>query len=368
MVNKTFQNYIVNHLNLEKSCDGECTGDHADTCEKCMIIDAHKYLYGSLREKLALSSEVDSSSNDITPFLTGSYRRHTIIRPPKDVDGFVPLNADDYQDYTPKEIIELVYSELLEIYSDYDPQPEISVQSHSVCVQFSDTFGADVIPAFPDGDLYKIPELDGTEDGRWLVSNPKKHIEFVSKVNQDNNGLVVPIAKLLKSWRRDKFESKSIDMKAFHLEMLAVSIFEDHPIKAISSGLLTFFKNAQDYLQGTVADPALKEAGIESNLNDLLDESDKNNLIDLIAEELESAEQAIQLEEENKSVDALDHWKKIFTADGFSETANDTIGKQIASELTRGTTIYRTQDNQRYSFESSDETRSVPKSRSWQNE
>lgn len=365
MINSVLEKYIKNYLNLQKSCEDECEGNNEDNCEKCMIISAHRFLYGSLKQRLALSSEVDSSSDDIQPFLTGSYRRHTIISPPKDVDGFVPLNADDYQDFTPKEIIELVYSELIEVYKDQDHQPEITIQSHSVSVKFSDTFGADVIPAFPDGELYKIPELDGSEDGKWLISNPKKHIEFVSRVNKKNNGLVIPVVKLLKSWRRDKFETNGIDMKAFHLEMLAVYIFDEYEVSDFSQGLVTFFTYAKNFLHNVLPDPALAEVGENSDLNELLSHKDKTQVIQLILQDSDRAKRASELEASGKTQDAIELWKEIFTSDDFAKTANLVAGEQLAEKL-RTAPLYTSSSNPSLSFErQSDDSRRIPATRSW---
>jgi tRNA nucleotidyltransferase (CCA-adding enzyme) len=88
---------------------------------------------------------VASQLSVVDDFLTGSYRRHTMIGPLKsaDVDVLIVLDRG-YKDRGPRAVLELVKKTLLD---EYKTGTQISRNGQAVTITFSD-FIVDVVPAF----------------------------------------------------------------------------------------------------------------------------------------------------------------------------------------------------------------------------
>ena len=94
-------------------------------------------------------------------FLTGSYKRNTMIAPlgQADVDLFVVLHADYFNNYTQVGLLEAVRSSLRK---QYPSTPRFSKNGQAVTITFSD-FQMDVVPAF-----YR-------QGGGYLIPNASRH-------------------------------------------------------------------------------------------------------------------------------------------------------------------------------------------------
>ena len=124
-------------------------------------------------------------------FLTGSYKRHTMISPLKeaDVDVFVVLDASHYAVGGQANLLDRVRDVLLET---YPTTPKISRNGQAVTITFTD-FVVDVVPAFHrQGGGYLIPD---SVNGRWTSTNPKVHETFITTSNTLHGGNLVPMIK-----------------------------------------------------------------------------------------------------------------------------------------------------------------------------
>lgn len=318
-VQKVFENYLKDHLELRKECEGKCDGEN-DKCEKCQIIKAHRFLREKLKEYLSIMEEFESSGDeDIYSFLTGSYKRDTLIRPPKDVDFFIVLKEDDYKDFSPAEVLNLLHAVIVDIFPKKE-EGEIRVKTHSITIDYTNEFGIDVIPAFEDGRNFRIPHVPQGGEEEWLVSNPRVHQKVVSEANEKSEGKLVPIIKLIKSWKRDKCVPENIDVKSFHLEMLAVKILGAGEVENYSSGLAKFFDESIQYLdEPCIPDPANPTNYIDGDLED----SDRTKLIELVSKDGEFAQAALSFEEEGEDDKAIVEWKKVFTSLSFKKSSDE---------------------------------------------
>lgn len=153
-------------------------------------------------------------------FLTGSYRRQTLIGPlnQADVDVVVVLDRK-YKDRGPRAVLELVRKALL---VEYTRTPAISRNGQAVTITFSD-FVVDVVPAFlrPWWTWNEGWEICDSGSDRWITTNPKKHVEISAAANRAHGGQMVPRIKQLKAWNRTAGEP----LRSFHLEALAWSVF-----------------------------------------------------------------------------------------------------------------------------------------------
>lgn len=156
----------------------------------------------------------------VDDFLTGSYRRHTMIGPLKgaDVDIVVVLDRS-YQDRGARAVLELVKQALLD---EYKKGTMISRNGQAVTITFTD-FVVDVVPAFsrPWWSWEVGWEICDSGRDRWITTNPKKHVEISAAANRAHGGHLVPRIKQLKAWNRTAGEP----FRSFHLEALAWSIF-----------------------------------------------------------------------------------------------------------------------------------------------
>jgi len=280
-----FDKYLANHLNLTK--------------EDIKKVQVHI----ELREKLETKLEFKGKDDDETySFLTGSYSRNTAIRPPKDVDFFIVLNDKKYGDLKPSELLNLLEKTLKEILPDIT----IFQQTHSVTIEYDEEFSIDVIPAFEiNSELYKIPHVSEKSDS-WLESNPKIHGEKLTESNDTVNGLLVPLVKLLKAWKRDKCSY----VKSFHLELLAIEIINNSDIESYANGINLFFDSASNYLENScIVDPANSDNFVDNYLTD----DERGSLKYLINAEATIAQNAVNLENNGKTDEAIKEWDKIFT-------------------------------------------------------
>lgn len=195
----------------------------------------------------SVRSAVDDGMMVLDSFLTGSYRRSTMIRPltEADVDIFVVLSSKHYEKNGQSNLLRELRTVLRK---KYTKTPEISPNGQAVTITFTD-FRVDVVPSFNrKGGGYLIP--DATQN-RWVGTDPKRHVEIWTARNKQHTGNLVPMIKMLKAWNKSRKVFRS-----FHLEVLALSVFNDIIISDFSSGSRYFFDKARDKIRVKLPDPA----------------------------------------------------------------------------------------------------------------
>lgn len=326
-VEEFFDDFLAEEVNLKKLCE-ICDGSNKE-CDICKVTSRYKSLAKNLQEKLRV---LPTEDNEAKPsiFITGSYRRHTMIRPPKDVDFFIVLDSGEYQDselndlIVPKKLLGKVEEVLNEIFDGEDV--EVKKQRHSVSVIFRDGFSIDVIPAFEsdDGRNYQIPDVDENEN-RYIISNPKTHYQKINEINDktSTNGKkrFKKVARLLKYVKRKKFNTGKSKIRSFHFELLAAEILKGQKINSYAEAIYNFFSESPDYFdKASLVDPA----NPENKIDDYIDDFDQDTK-DSIKGELESlygiAQQATIFEEEGKIEKAIEQWGIIFETESSKKSA-----------------------------------------------
>jgi hypothetical protein len=209
----------------------------------------------------AVSSEMEV----LDSFLTGSYRRSTMIAPlsQADIDIFIVLNPSYYAVDGQTSLLDRVRRVLLRTYTK---TPAISRNGQAVTITFTD-FKVDVVPGFyRTGGGYLIPDAILK---RWIETDPKKHIGLWSDANRAHNGDLIPLIKMVKGWNR----THSSLLRSFHLETLILQILNNVRISDFPSGVRYVFDKARTQVQYTVADPA----GYGGNVGAYLNTPDKMN-------------------------------------------------------------------------------------------
>jgi len=279
--------------------------------ERNLIEEKQSALRERLREKLSLQDD----------FLTGSYKRHTIIKPKNDgekfdVDLFIAFDKEEYGESKLADLRQEVIDALHEIESE-DTELGITAinedQRRSIGVEFGNNFQIDVVPAvqIEKDELYKIFDRRTLEA---VESNPKLHGKLLSEANESTEGLLVPLIKILKAWKREKCDY----VKSFHIELMAVKIFTGTTIERIPKGLFTFFESAEAHFsEACLKDPANSEMLIDEYLDK---DGTREQICALVEAEKAVAKTAVDAEENGKNDDAIKEWEKIF-ADSEAETA-----------------------------------------------
>jgi hypothetical protein len=176
----------------------------------------------------------------ISSFVMGSYKRHTLIRrsdPSKKYDVDVMFVLDE------KEELESLLDTMEVIAASMVDQVE-GIKSYrrqrvSVGLIYDDNFSIDMVPGVAnEDDTYNIFD---SREAKLIKTDPMKHVSIISDLNAKNSELFVPLIKLIKRWKQENADQT---MKSFHLEMLAVQIFETTTIPDLTAGLKKFFSEA----------------------------------------------------------------------------------------------------------------------------
>lgn len=237
----------------------------------------------------------------VDDFLTGSYRRNTMIRPliDADVDIFVVLHSDYFNSGNPRGILDKVKKVLVDYYGQ---GIDISRNGQAVTISYTD-FRVDVVPAFHrSGGGYLIPN---SSNQSWIETNPKSHVEIWSQMNSDKGGSFVPVVKALKRWKNIKCDTIS----SFHLETMALSIFQGNDMKTWNGTLAHFFNQARTVVLQSIPDPA---PGFYGFIDSYLTYSQKLDCVSPIQTAYDRVQRASDFENAGKHYESIEQWRLIF--------------------------------------------------------
>lgn len=239
-------------------------------------------------------------------FLSGSYSRQTLIAPLKqaDIDIVVVLDPKYFHNYNGQNGGQAGLLDLLKrvLKKTYPNTPDISRNGQAVTIQFTD-FVVDVVPAFNQkGGGYLIPN---SLTQAWLSTDPKKHVEIWTAANRNHNADLVPLMKMLKSWNR----ATSTFLRSFHLETMALQIFDNVTISDFPSGARYFFDKGKDYVTKKNPDPA----GYDGDVGGYLNTEEKiKNAVSRFETAHTRALKAEDFASRSYVADAVDMWRMIF--------------------------------------------------------
>lgn len=146
-------------------------------------------LQNSLRDHLKTSENYKEIHRNT--YLSGSYAKHTFIRPKKDSDS-CDIDIIVETNHTIEDDPCTVLTELKDNLAERSCYKNVRIQNHSVGIEMSN-FHIDVVPLAKDskGMLY----IGSSEDGQWRKTNPKGHISWSTDVNQEFSGDYKPLVK-----------------------------------------------------------------------------------------------------------------------------------------------------------------------------
>ena len=204
-------------------------------------------------------------------FLSGSYAKHTCIRPAhddkkRDVDIIVVTN------HTQKDDSKEVLQELYEALVDSNRYETATIQHHSIGIEMGQV-SIDVVPVIEDEndpDLYFIGD---SENGGWELTDPKGHKTWSTEVNQDNNNEYKPLVKIIKWWRKEHCPANRKYPKGITLEKIIADNLGDS-----SSSTENFLIETMDNIISSYKE-AYVDLGIMPVIYDPSDKNSQNNLL-----------------------------------------------------------------------------------------
>lgn len=267
------------------------------------------------RRHQKIRSQIAAELSVADSFLTGSYARHTAVRPLKDVDIMIVL-AEDENDYL-RQNPQCVLNRICEILEPHYPN-RVHPQSRSVTVEFginivddiSDKVVAiDVVPAFPESTNYQIPD---THSGTWILTNPKEHQRIATDCNAALNGHWIPLVKMAKkanSHAGSQNGEKPVRPN-FLLEVMAHTLVVPPWVGPYSLELRALFASVSDLIDQRWPDPA----GLGPDVNSRLLAS-PNELAEAkrwLDETVATCDLALRHARDDRIGAALNTWQKLF--------------------------------------------------------
>jgi hypothetical protein len=260
-------------------------------------------------------------------FVMGSYKRHTLVRrlsedEKYDVDVLFVLNEEEDLEGL-LDTMEIVAESIAD---QVDEIASYRRQKVSVGLQYKDNFCIDMVPGqLNDDGTFNI--FDSREQIP-VKTNPLLHIEVISTLNIKHGELLKPLIKLVKRWKQ---ENAIKTLKSFHLEMLAVTIFNETGIPNLADGLKTFFNEAKRITENNVKiiDPV---GGHDiSGYLDSSDEPQRANAVTALSVAAESLNDA--LNEEVAGNEALSNRALGRIYSEFKNDDDETISQAIGASL-----------------------------------
>lgn len=243
-------------------------------------------------------------------FLTGSYARWTKTKPLKDVDIFCVLADKEkhYRDEHPSILLAAVEKVLVKKYG----RNNVGCQRRSVTVSFGvvevngstngQVMSFDVVPAFPKGDHYEIP--DTARDAGWTETNPEIHAQLAVDAQKAYSDEWKGLVRMMKSWNR--YHDKPIK-PSFLIEVMALEVLYPPWGGTYSREMQAFFAALASRISDTWSDPA----GLGPDVSDSMTAELCRIARDKLLEAERQAAAAIHLERQGKNGEALKAWRAL---------------------------------------------------------
>jgi hypothetical protein len=257
-----------------------------------------------------LYSRIRSGFDVKTDFLSGSYRRHTKTKPLKDVDVMFVLGEKEKwrREKPPIEMLQAFEKCLKKTFSGAD-QTELC--RRAVTVTFEKNYypddhegkvlSIDAVPAFESGkDVYEIPDK---VTGKWIKTNPKKHMEQATEKNDELDGRWVPLVKMAKGWNRAN--GKPIK-PSFLVEVMAEGLVEA-PFSTYPNEVRNLFTAMEANAGSSWPDPA----GLGPPISDQMTPELVTAARKALQEAQRKAALAMRAEETGRQGEALRIWREV---------------------------------------------------------
>jgi predicted nucleotidyltransferase len=178
--------------------------------QKYKIKTSHKHLRENILQKLYYVSNT---------FLTGSYKKKTLINPANDIDVFVVLSGYTQHNITPNTVLDKLKKDLNITY------PETLVKQNKPCIVID--FNHVTFELTPAIEIENYSEVDNkfyipkmSRDNEWqLVENPRILEKELTKANQRLDNKLNPLIKMMKKCK----VNNNLTIPSFEMEKMAIN-------------------------------------------------------------------------------------------------------------------------------------------------
>lgn len=236
-------------------------------------------------------------------FIVGSWGKRTAIRPPNDIDVFMPLPSDVYQrfeTYTGNRqsaLLQEVKNKLLGTY----PQTNMRGDGQVVIVAFN-TITIEVVPVFrwDDAGTWLMPDTNA--GGRWKLVYPGDEIVSLDGADAAGNDNCRPLIQIIKAWKAHC----NVPIKSFHIEQLVAEFIRNYQYRQQSYFYYDWF--VRDFLRFLIGQ---RHARIHAPAsNEMISIGDDWYSRALTA--YERAVEACEHEYQDRIIMAGEEWQKLF--------------------------------------------------------
>ena len=334
-VSDAFRSFLDNTVNIQKE-----DSDRAKRSRDFLIEQIKSLSYNNKFIKLAPEYNC----------FFGSFSRKTKICVIDDIDLMIGLNGgnlviegnkwDDMKlkvkDTSDKSLTELsqkfsgywmqdiyyldsnkVKRKLINALSDIDQYEKAEIHSRGEAVTLklkSYTWNFDIVPAFYCSNYGNSYYLIPNGYGNWKKTNPKIEQDRISRLNQDNNGLVLETVRLVKYWNR---HAQMPNITSYVLETMVLDYFEkgnfyNQMFYTNRNTVYTHFSNVLDYISSHIYYSVNDPKGIQGNINQLTTEQ-RNKIAERAHTDHAKSINALMYEARNNDHrGAIVFWREIF--------------------------------------------------------
>lgn len=208
-------------------------------------------------QKVAVCNVLQARLTLEAVIVSGSFGRHTAIRPLNDIDLFIVLDERKHGPLRSKPARDCLATVQAVLQQAHPHGASIRPQPRSVNITFpSPPVGYDVVPAFRiGGGIYIIPDLDREN---WIRTNPELHAELCKQADTRAGHVLNRLIKAAKHW--NAIHGKHLG--SFHMEVMAYGAFRQPP-----PGLLEGFGQLLRHLSRAILVTSADPAGVGPNID-----------------------------------------------------------------------------------------------------
>lgn len=249
----------------------------------------------------------------------GAFSRKTIVSPLPGsiVDMLIIFRDRDVKDVPPSRVFSKLSEVLIEHFSD-----AYALSNKSALMLPMNNLHYKIHPAYSVSEHhYMLP--DETFD-EWVKYDLTAYNEIFAKENTRHKGKLIEVIRMIKTWNR--VSGNLFD--GYYLELLVTNVLADYEISSYSETIRYIFKTAFSEVVFQQHDPANLDFKVEG-LNEI---ETMFSAMNLTRKSYQLANQAVTLEQEEKTTEALNNWKGLFLQ-AFPSDVDMAVGKARSSGI-----------------------------------
>lgn len=182
------------------------------------------YRYKRITQRLNADFR-ETTSDTANSIYVGSYGRDTAIGKISDLDMAYQLPValyEQYKGYASNGQSALLQAVRASIRKTYD-STHLAADGQVLVINLTDNVKFEILPCFPhqDGSSFIYPDSNG--GGSWEVSNPRAEIAAIKKRNDETNGNLKRLCRMMRAWK----DRQNVDMGGLLIDTLAYAFIND---------------------------------------------------------------------------------------------------------------------------------------------